>query len=212
MAKPLDQRIVAAMGHGARATDIVGLIEEIGKSITEAEGRFKLADELSKSASASEDEAEAAADEAAKLSRKIVRLKAKQDQLRDRHIELQNSERSKRLKAEYAEVLQRRDQLAADLKERWPAICAELVELIERINASDTECHRINGSIHGYGLERLISAEAVARGIVGHFYVANSPVFRFAQTKIASIDRTGLYDMAWPKYAPVGSTIAVPIP
>jgi hypothetical protein len=58
-----------------------------------------------------------------------------------------------------------RDQLSAELADRYPAITAELVDLFSRIAASDREIARINASAPGYDQRRLLSVELTARGI-----------------------------------------------
>lgn len=188
MPKSTDDRLKAAMGQGARVTDVVALIEELGVEIAAAQAEHDLKDAASKSVTVAEDEADALADEVAKLARKIVRLGAKRDQLHTRHEELQNSERAKARRLEAEAITARRDALAADLKARWPALCNEIVGLLDRVTASDAECGKIN----------IESAEAVARGVGGTFYDGGQPLHRFTAMKLPSLSGRGLEEMAWP--------------
>lgn len=196
MAKPLDARLAAAMGHGARAATVRDLIAEFDTLIENARAEYQRLDAHSKSVATPESEADEAADEAAKLSRKLVRLEAKQAQLRERHDELMNSERRKRLVAEHEEVKARRDQLVTDIKERWPALTGEIVALLKRIEASDTECAKVN---RDSGLERLFSAEAIARECSPIFAASvHGQVTRLASMQIPSLTGSGFQAFIWP--------------
>jgi hypothetical protein len=195
MAKPLDDRIAAAMGHGARAATIAELTAEVAATIAETQAEHERLDVLSKSATATEDEADAAADEAVKLARKVLRLTAKKQQLETRHEELLNSERRKNALAEYQRVKEARDDLCARLKDRWPKITDEIIGLLREIEANDAEIDRVNTNL--YGSEWLASAEAVARGRQG-FNTGSDRAIRLTKMKIPSLHGPGQADLAWP--------------
>lgn len=203
MAQPLDSRIRAAMGKDARLATVAGLVDEIGGEIDAARAEFARQDAVSKSATATEDAAESAADEAAKLSRRIVRLEAKQQQLGDRHTELENSESQQRVRVEREAVEARRDALAAELAERWPVITAEIVDLLTRLRESDFECARHRG---------LFSAEAVARKCAPSFYYAYGPMLRFERTRLPSLLGRDTEELAWPQWSTPGASHATPVP
>jgi hypothetical protein len=192
MAQPLDARIAAALGEGARLATVNELIGEVESTIREAQAEHDRLDALSKSATAAEPEAEAAADEAIRLSRRIVRLGAKREQLDARREQLENSERRKRAEAERAAAMATRDQLAADLAERWPVLMGEVVSLLDRIAASDAELQRIGC--------RVESAEAIARQCSGNFYNGASPLTRLGKFKYPSLTGSGLEELAWPRH------------
>lgn len=200
MAKPLDQRIAAALGASARAATVSSLIDEVQDAMQACQAEHDRLDALSKSATAAEDEADDAADQVFKLSRKLVRLAAKRDQLQARHDELMTSERRERAVAEHEAVMARRDALVEDLKERVPQIFAELVDLFQRIQDSDAECDAINrsGGTMSYGLPWLDSAEAIARAVPGNFFAQGAPVMRLAQIKLPSFRPDGALVLAWP--------------
>lgn len=187
MAKPLDERIAAAMGESARAASVGELVTEISAVIAAAEREHDEFDRQSKSATASEDAAEAAAEAAAKLSRRVIRLKAKRVQLEARHAELLNSESRKRRLAEQEAIKGRRDQLASDIRERWPALIGELTGLLARIEASDAEIAAAGN--------RLESAEAIARRVPANWYRNSAPVARLTKIKIPDFAGDGY---AWP--------------
>ena len=208
MAKSLDDRISAAMGADARIATVADLIEEVGTVITQTEAEHGRLDALSKSATAAEAEADEAADCAAKLARKIIRLNAKRDQLTARHEELVDSERQKRLRAEYDQAKARRDELAAEITEVWPQLTGDIVALLRKLQASDRECAAVNRYRVG---DRLISAEAVARECPPTFSSALGPMLRFYSIRIPTLRGKGLEQMAWPVDDPM-RVIAVPIP
>jgi hypothetical protein len=127
MAKPLDQRIAAALGASARAATVSSLIDEVQDAMQACQAEHDRLDALSKSATAAEDEADDAADQVFKLSRKLVRLAAKRDQLQARHDELMTSERRERLAAKQrleAQNAQWRDCIVTP-----PADCANSIPI-----------------------------------------------------------------------------------
>ncbi|QTH20811.1 hypothetical protein HRJ34_21180 [Rhizorhabdus wittichii] len=190
MAKPLDDRILAAMGHGARAATVSDLINEVAAAIDVAQIEHDALDARSKSATSPEDEAEAAAEEAGRVARRLVRLQAKRQQLQGRYQELMDSERRKRHVEEYEAIRGRRDQLAADIKDRWPVLVGEIIDLIERIEASDAEIEASRRNVPS-GCDWLESAESMARGCPANWYLhGGSPVLRFTKMKIPTFDGT----------------------
>lgn len=100
MPKPLDDRIAAALGFGARLTTVAELIDEIDVAIQEVRDESARYDAISVSASVAEDIADKAADEAVKLNRKAIRLAAKRDQLEVRRAQLTESGRLRRERME----------------------------------------------------------------------------------------------------------------
>lgn len=199
MAKPLDERIAAAMGEGARAATVSGLVDEVVAAIDAAQAEHDRLDAFSKSATASESEADKAADDASKLARKVIRLTAKRDQLQARHEELLNSDRRRRAIEEHAAAKDRREKLVVDLRTDGARIIGELVALVERIKASDDECAAINKA-HSYGLEWLDTAEAEARGCSPIFMRGGvSPIPRLVNMKIPTFDATDTSELAWPR-------------
>lgn len=197
--KPLDTRIAAALGANARAATVSSLIDEVQDAMQACQAEHDRLDALSKSATAAEDEADDAADQVFKLSRKLVRLAAKRDQLQARHDELMTSERRERAVAEHEAVMARRDALVEDLKERVPQIFAELVDLLQRIEASDAECDAANRSgSTSYGLPWLNSAEAIARDVPATFRHEIGLIKRLTQMQVPTFHPIGAPALAWP--------------
>ena len=182
MAKPLDDRITAALGKGARAATVADLQTELATLIAETTAERDRHAATAISPTVDEATADAAADEVPKLDRKIIRLGAKAGLLATRHAELMASERRRDALAEYAQVQERRDQLAADLTEQWPALTAAMIALMKRIDASDTECNRL-GKV--YDAPALQSAEIVARQCGG--FHGGLPIARLADNDIEAL-------------------------
>ncbi|MBV2147437.1 hypothetical protein KRZ98_03940 [Sphingobium sp. AS12] len=198
MAKPLDERIAAAMGDGARAATVAELIDEVSASVAISQAEHDRLDALSKSATASEAEADKAADDASKLSRKVVRLAAKRDQLQERYEDLLNSDRRRRAVEEHAAVNERRTKLVEDLRIDGPRIIGELVTLLDRIKSSEAECGALNKT-RAYGLDWLDSAEAEARGCPATFcQPSGSQIPRLVNMKVPTFDASQTTELAWP--------------
>jgi hypothetical protein len=205
MAKPLDARIASALSQDARAATVADLIAELTAQIDATQADHDRLDKVSKSATATEDEAEAAADEVAKLARRVVRLVAKRDQLEARHSELLASDRRKAAADRHAAAKARRDELVAELRRDMPGLFDKLVDYLHRIVASDAECQGVGDA--GYGLERLESAEAMARGCGGHFRNEVGPIMRLTQIKLPEFDASKGGRNLWP--APFNPMAAV---
>ena len=198
MAKPLDERIAAAMGDGARAATVAGLIDEVSASVATSQAEHDRLDAISKSATASEAEADKAADDASKLARKVVRLAAKRDQLQERYEDLLNSDRRRRAVEEHAAVNERRMKLVTDLRIDGQRVIDELLTLLDRIKASDAECDALNKT-RAYGLDWLDSAEAEARGCSATFrQQCGSQIPRLVNMKVPTFDASQTTELAWP--------------
>ena len=75
-----------------------------------------------------------------------------------------------------------------------------MVDLLDRIVASDAECERVN--VNRYGREQLGSAEAEARKCPGNWYMpGGGPIRRFIQMIIPSLSAAGAGE-AWPRPKP----------
>lgn len=196
MAKSLDDRIAAALGANARAATVSSLINEVQAAMQACQAEHDRLDALSKSATAAEDEADNAADQVFKLSRKLVRLEAKREQLKARHADLLASDRRKAVIERHAAAKARRDELVADLQREMPGLLGKLVEFFERIEDSEAECQGLGNS--GYGLEVLECAEALARKCPGNFYIQSTPIKRLTKMVIPSFYPDSGAALAWP--------------
>jgi hypothetical protein len=82
------------------------------------------------------------------------RLAVALDHLRSKHEAAAARARDAERDAEVARVTAERDELAEDLKARYPALVAELADLLTRIRASNVDCGRFG----------LTDVETTARG------------------------------------------------
>lgn len=134
-------------------------------------------------------------DEAARFADRYTRtatgldneITALAEMLRKRH----ENEEAKEAKAVNDSIIARRDDLAARFADRVPALIEELTGLRAEVVASEREMARAK--------LYLPSAEAIARGIPGNFYVGSEPRGRFTQMKIPGWDSG---HNAWPKAQP----------
>ena len=157
MAKPLSDQIKAALAPDARATTVASLIFDIRRAVGEAASVRDQHHAIAVSAQSDDDAAEAAADAEMKASRKHTRLEAQLAEVEARHVALLREAEQKRQQIERDAILAERDQLVADLQDRWQTLAEEMVSLIERVVVNDPKCraHRITGP------------EELARGMVG---------------------------------------------
>lgn len=104
-------------------------------------------------------------------------------------------ERFGQRKAEYEAAAAERDALAADIAARYPVLAAELLDLIDRVAASDRRCAAVNREGTPRGSPFLVSAEAIARGCIKNFYWpmdrGGGPVMRLRAIAMPRLDRAG---------------------
>jgi hypothetical protein len=142
-------------------------------------------------------------DDAAKREREtLVDAELERDRARillsalaDRQRQVEAEERNAARRREYDAAKAERDALAADLKARWPALSAEMVELLRRIVASDARLVGVNASLPA-GADRLDAAEAVARGLASNFLLPTTPAQPATRLASAMI----------PRFAPGGAS------
>ena len=87
--------------------------------------------------------------------------------LRERLTEVQAAEEDDRRRAAYEEARAERDELAAELARVYPALAAQLADLLGRLRASDDRIEYINAHALPRGCGPLLVAELVARGLDG---------------------------------------------
>ncbi|MCK8457034.1 hypothetical protein [Sphingomonas faeni] len=203
MPKPTDERIGAALAQGARLTDVNILIADMQAEIAEATAEAARLDAVSIAVETAEADADDAADEAAKQRRRATRMTAKLELLHARVTELEDSNRRKLAETAYAGAMQRRDDLAADIRKQWPELTASMIALFTRIQESDAECRKLGSC---YGKPALISAEAVARGCSNIFVVpvggcGGQHVPRLTDTRLTCLEASDSFAVTygiWP--------------
>lgn len=185
MAKPLNERLASARSTDrVTITDLEALIAE---AIAERDRQNGASEHHAAEAinlALSDDDREEA-DRLAQHCRRTAKAYATAiDELQDKLEAKRNSEHRKAAEAAKAAFIADRDELAARLADRIPALFAELTGLLSEIEKMDER-----------GGTTLESAEAVARGVPGNFYDGVSPVSRLTQMKIPKFNGHGL---AWP--------------
>jgi hypothetical protein len=162
----LEERIAAALSDSITSPDLAALIAETEESIavadTTAESeRVKALDPI---ASPDPVKARAAMEDAAftrdRLRTVLPRLHARLKQVKA-------EEYAARWEAEYEKVKVVRDELAAEMREVYPAAVAQLADLFARIAECDRECSRVDGTAAVGELRRLRRVELAARGVEG---------------------------------------------
>jgi hypothetical protein len=169
----LEDRIAAAFDVGAKAADVSKLIidaeaasvradEEAGQARERALDPTIPAAEISKHRKEMDDAAF-----------RRDRLQAALAKLRLRLPHLEAKEEDDRRWVEYEKVRLERDTLAAELKSLYPNFASQLSNLLARIEANDRLIEMINRRRKPQKADRLLGAEAVARGLEG--YGSNVP-------------------------------------
>ncbi len=189
MAKPLHERIASA-----RSTDRV-TITDLTNLIAEAKAERDQNSELATQAIADsvnfalgEDDREEAAAKSARAARNCQALTAAIDDLERRLAAKQESEGHRAKQAHKAAIIAQRDALAERFKAEWPDIESRIVDLLSAAKAND-EAMKAAGIYEP-------SAEAVARGVPGNFYVGARLIRQLSALKLPAFSNTG--DLAWP--------------
>jgi len=135
--------------------------------------------------------AEAAAVDSQRLEAAIELLSARAADLKARELSC------KKLRL-YHNAQEHRDKIASQIKDRFPAIQAEYLAMIESIMQSNAEVDEVNADLPE-GMPALERPEGVARGFYDHGSY-ETPVsfrtFRITQSLLPSAD--GPEDAAWP--------------
>ena len=107
------------------------------------------------SPSTSDDEAEDLSRQAAALRLQAKRKGMALDQLRSAHAKAVLRQAKAEAEERRRQVMAERDQVAKDLKDRYPTLAAELAALLARVMASEVACKAVN----------VPGPEATARGL-----------------------------------------------
>lgn len=185
MAKPLNERI-----ESARSTDrvtITDLEALIAEAIVERDRQIGASEHHAAEAvnlALSDDDREEADRLAQHCKRTAKAYTSAIDELQDKLEAKRNSDHRKAAEEAKAALIASRDELAARLADRIPALFAELTGLLAEIEEMDAR-----------GGTTLESAEAIARGIPANFYSGASPVTRLVNMKVPN---WGAHGLAWP--------------
>lgn len=190
MAKPLADRLKAALSANARASDVSQLIEIVDGELSAATAEQAKFHAIAIDVGSSDTAADEAADAELKAARRITRLTGQREQLTARLAELADAERRRENEAAWAIVMAERDQLAADLAAEWPLIEAKIQSFLWRISLSDKKIGSTN-----------TSAEAIARGCPAGFNHQGTPIQRLTQLTLPSFNfAASAFHPAWPPH------------
>jgi hypothetical protein len=111
--------------------------------------------------------------------------------------------------ADYERVKAVRDQLAAEMREVYPAAVARLVDLFQRMAECDRECSRIAGSAPYGEQRRLRGVELTARGVEG---LLQPDVWIALELRLPAFPRETGPILAWPLPPPPASVASFVLP
>lgn len=185
MAKPLNERLASARSTDrVTITDLEALIAE---AIVERDRQIGASEHHAAEAvnlALSDDDREDADRAASHCKRTAKAFTLAIGELQTKLEAKRNAESRKAAEAAKAALIASRDDLAARLADRIPALFAELTDLLGEIEEMDER--------GGHALE---SAEAIARGVPANFYIGPVPVTRLVSMKIPNFNG---HSLAWP--------------
>lgn len=188
MAKPLAERMNAALAPNARASDVSQLIQIITDELAAAEADVIRLHAIAIAVGSTDEVADEAADAENRTARRVTRLRGQQEQMQARLAEIVDADARREGAAKVAAVLAERDQLAADLAAEWPLLEARMRHFFWRIVLSDKKIGSSN-----------VSAEAIARGCGGAFNVGGTPIHRLTQIALPGFNASD-FTPAWPPH------------
>jgi chromosome segregation ATPase len=194
----LDDRIMAAFADGAKSDDVANLIQEAeaaaiatGEAAERARTRALDPTLLAADVATARHEMDSAAFRRDRLQAAVTKLGVR---LRELRAEEEDSRRT----TAYEAVKAKRDKLATELTDKYPAIERQLVDLFARLDANDKEVNHVNTRLPT-NTERLRVAELVARGLPG--LVKNGTQIERMTELLAlpAFEYSALHPLAWPQ-------------
>ena len=165
MITSIEQRIAAMLSAAEAKSDaIASLIEEVEAAAREADEAATKAREQALDPAVVVDVVEVGAAVASaalardRLQAALPRLQQQLEQARER-------EYTEQWREDYAAVKAKRDELVAELRERYPQLVDEMVGLMTRMAEIDKEVDRVNSAAPYGDHPRLRSVELAARGV-----------------------------------------------
>jgi hypothetical protein len=190
----LEQRITNAFSERIASSEIAKLIAETEEGITAAEAAAEQARLRALDPIASPDPVKARTGmEGAAFSRD--RLRTILPRLHKLLKQVEHEEYVAQWEPEYERVKAVRDQLAAEMREVYPAAVARLADLFQRMAECDEECSRINGSAPSGDHRRLRGVELTARGVEA---LLQPDVWIAKELRLPSFPRDDGPIYAWP--------------
>ena len=202
MSDQLEKKLTAALQGDGTGKDLAALIVETQSAITEADAlaskeRQRAQNPLATSA------ADARAARRAMDDAQFVadRLRTLLPLLTAHHQDTVRREQIESWQAQYAEVEQQRDAVAAELAEKYPALVQQLLDLFQRVKQMDAEISNINGSAPYGAADRLARTELVARGLSDP--VMQPDLLLMDSVRLPHFKRGDGPVLAWPPPQPV---------
>jgi hypothetical protein len=194
----LDDRITAAFTDGAKSDDVAGLIGEVEAAAIAVGEMAERARSRALDPVLSAPDVAAARREMDDAEFRRDRMQVAVTKLDVRLAELRAQEENHRRRATYEQVKTKRDKLAAELIDKYPAIERQLVDLFARLDANDKEVNYLNTRLPT-NTERLRLAELVARGLPG--LVKNGTQIERMTELLAlpAFEYSALHPLAWPR-------------
>src|SRR5450759_2274439 len=194
----LDDRIAAAFAYGAKSDDVASLIREVEAAAIAVGEMAERARSRALDPVPSAPDVAAARREMDDAEFRRDRMQVAVTKLGVRLGELRAEEEDNRRRATYEQVKTKRDKLAAELIDKYPAIERQLVDLFARLDANDKEVNYLNTRLPT-NTERLRLAELVARGLPG--LVKNgTQIERMAELMaLPAFEYSALHPLAWPR-------------
>ena len=163
----LDERVAAAFAAGSNSDDVAALIGEVEATAASAGEGAQRARERALDPALSPADVVTARCQMEDAAFRRDRMQTAVAKLGDRLRELKIQEEDQRRWLAYEKAKAERDQLAAELKEVYPAFAARVADLMTRVDANDREIERCNTRARPIGAAWLAGAELVARGLKG---------------------------------------------
>ena len=194
----LDDRIAAAFADSAKSEDVASLIGEVEAAAIAVGEMAERARSRALDPVLSAPDVAAARREMDDAEFRRDRMQVAVTKLGVRLGELRAEEEDNRRRATYEQVKTKRDKLAAELIDKYPAIERQLVDLFARLDANDKEVNYLNTRLPT-NTERLRLAELVARGLPG--LVKNGTQIERMTELLAlpAFEYSALHPLAWPQ-------------
>jgi hypothetical protein len=199
--KTLEERQRAALGMSARLSDVEAVARDTRTAIEAARGKAEAKKAASLDLKLSIEEAKAARHAAADAELEAERHEAVLAELEAKAVALRASEANAERIAIWEAVAKERGELLAEVKDRWPKLQAEMVDLLSRMAAFAERAQLVNGDLPK-GRKRLEPVEAEARGVPAHFQSPGGPIVELAKMRIPRWDGPGY---AWPAPRPMAA-------
>jgi hypothetical protein len=160
--KPLDERVAAVLADDTQrpSTLFSDLIAEVDAAIDAADQASREAREAAVNPKVIDHGALGRAQDAEHLAH---RLRNGMAALQELHREAEMRERLKAWHAEADVIEARRDEIAAEFRERYPALASWLPDVLQRMAAIDREIEHVNSTAPGHEGRRLLSTELIGR-------------------------------------------------